>query len=40
VYVDGLGPLNAALAIEHFLSLDGYEVVGRTPMSVIYRLGR
>ena len=38
--VDGLGPLNAALAIEHFLSLDGYEVVGRTPMSVVYRLRR
>ncbi len=34
--VDGLGPLNAALAVERFLSLDGYEVVGRTPMSVVY----
>ncbi len=38
--VDGLGPLNAALAVEKFLSLDGYEVVGRTPMSVVYRLRR
>jgi hypothetical protein len=36
--VDGLGPLNPALSIDHFERLDGYEVAGRTPMSVIYRL--
>jgi hypothetical protein len=40
--VDGLGPLNPALAIERFPDLRswlaGYEPVGRTRMSVIYRL--
>jgi hypothetical protein len=36
--VDGLGPLNPALSIDHFQSLDGYEVAGRTRMSVVYRL--
>ena len=36
--VDGLGPLNPALAVEHYQSLDSYEVVGQTPMSVVYRL--
>ena len=38
--VDGLGPLNPALAVEHYQSLDSYEVVGQTPMSVVYRLRR
>ncbi len=36
--VDGLGLLNPALSIDHFRSMDDYEVVGRTPMSTIYRL--
>ena len=38
--VDGLGPLNEALGVEKFLPMDGYEVIGRTPMSVVYRLRR
>ncbi|MEP6537979.1 MAG: hypothetical protein ABJF23_21755 [Bryobacteraceae bacterium] len=38
--VDGLGLLNPALSVGHFQSLDDYDEVGRTPMSVVYRLRR
>ncbi len=34
--VDGLGPLNPALSIDRFRPLDDYNVVARTPMSVVY----
>lgn len=40
--VDGLGPLNPALAITNYPDLSdwlaGYRMVGRTPFSIIYRI--
>ncbi|GAB4360233.1 MAG: hypothetical protein OHK0021_04370 [Bryobacter sp.] len=36
--VDGLGPLNPALALERFRPLNGYELVERTNSATLYRL--
>jgi len=35
--VDGLGPYNPALAVDHYLDLGSYRVIARNPGSIVYQ---